>query len=158
MKVIGIIGHKNAGKTTLAERLVRHLTGQGLIVSTLKRTHHDVDLEVPGTDTHRHRQAGAHQVMLASDARLTLMQELQAPEPLEGVLARLAPCDIVIAEGWKSGSHLRIEAWRQACGAPPLCLSDPTIAALASDVPQAVGQPRFDLDAIADIAEFACST
>lgn len=157
MKVIGIVGLKDGGKTTLTERLVLHLTGAGLTVSTLKRTHHALDLDRPGTDSYRHRAAGAGQVLLASDARLTLMEEVAGPQPFEALIARLAPCDIVLAEGWKSGTHFRIEAWRATCAGPPLAVSDLSIAALASDVPYTVDPPRFDLNDIAGIAEFACS-
>lgn len=158
MKLIGIVGRKNGGKTTLTERLVTHLTAQGLRVSTLKRSHHTLDLDRPGTDSHRHRVAGARQVMLVTDARLTMMEELPAPAALDSLLARLAPCDVVLAEGWKSGTHFRIEAWRSACAAPPLCRDDPGIAALASDIPLDADRPHFDLNDIAAIAEFACST
>ncbi|PWJ22016.1 molybdopterin-guanine dinucleotide biosynthesis protein B [Jannaschia seohaensis] len=156
MRLIGIIGRKDCGKTTLTERLVAHYVAQGLTVSTLKRSHHSLDLDTPGTDSHRHRMAGARQVVLASDARLHCFEELDAPMPLETLMTRLAPCDIVLAEGWKSGTHFRIEAWRAACGAPPLIEADPTIAALAADTPHP--RAHFALDDIAAIAEFACST
>ncbi|TFL20054.1 molybdopterin-guanine dinucleotide biosynthesis protein B [Jannaschia formosa] len=156
MRLIGIVGRKNGGKTTLTERLVAHFVAQGLTVSTLKRSHHALDLDTPGTDSHRHRMAGARQVVLASDARLHMFEELPAPMPLEALVARLAPCDIVLAEGWKSGTHFRIEAWRAASGAPPLIEADPTIAALAADI--AHPRARFALDDIAGIAEFACSS
>jgi len=156
MRLIGIVGHKNGGKTTLTERLVAHYVAEGRTVSTLKRSHHALDLDTPGTDSHRHRIAGARQVLLASDARLTTFEELAAPVPLETLVGRLAPCDIVLAEGWKSGTHFRIEAWRAACTAPPLCDTDPTIAALATDTPHP--KARFDLNDIAAMAKFACST
>ncbi|MEM9796018.1 MAG: molybdopterin-guanine dinucleotide biosynthesis protein B [Pseudomonadota bacterium] len=148
----GIIGHKNAGKTTLTERLVRHLTSQGLTVSTLKRTHHALDLETEGTDSHRHRAAGAQQVVLASDYRLTLMEEVEAPSLLH-LTTRLAPCDIVLAEGWKSGSHPRVEVWRPEIGRPPLALKDGSILAVAATAPCAVDCPVLDLDDIDAVAE-----
>ncbi|KIT15505.1 molybdopterin-guanine dinucleotide biosynthesis protein B [Jannaschia aquimarina] len=149
----GIVGRKNAGKTTLTERLVAELTGRGLVVSTLKRTHHALDLDVPGTDSHRHREAGARQVLLASDARVTLMEEVRQPT-LTDLLGRLAPCDVVLAEGWKHGSHPRIEVWREACGASPLAADDPTIAAIACDTDPGTEHPRLDVDDIAGIADW----
>lgn len=158
MKLIGIIGHKNGGKTTLTECLVTELTARGLAVSTLKRSHHAMPLDTPGTDSHRHTAAGARQVILATDARLAVFEELPAPEPLDTLITRLAPCDIVLAEGWKRGTHFRIEAWRSACAHPPLALTNPAIAALASDTPQSIPQPVFDLNDIAAIADFACSS
>jgi molybdopterin-guanine dinucleotide biosynthesis protein MobB len=158
MRLIGIVGRKNGGKTTLTERLVAHLVARGLTVSTLKRTHHALDLDPVGTDSRRHRMAGARQVMLASDARLTTFEELAVPPPLDALVARLDPVDVVLAEGWKSGTHFRIEAWRAACTQPPLILSDEGIAAVASDAPVPTDRPRFDLDDVAAIAEFACST
>jgi molybdopterin molybdotransferase/molybdopterin-guanine dinucleotide biosynthesis protein B len=157
MRLIGIVGRKDCGKTTLTERLVAHYAARGLTVSTLKRTHHALDLDRPGTDSHRHRLAGARQVMLASDARLTTFEELAAPPTLAALVARLVPVDIVLAEGWKTGAHFRIEAWRGASGQSPLILADPTLAAIASDSPVETDRPRFHLDDIALIAEFACS-
>ena len=157
MILVGLIGHKNAGKTTLTSALVAELTARGLTVSTLKRTHHALDLETPGTDTHRHRVAGARQVLLASDKRLTLMEEVAEPS-LTHLLTRLAPCDVVLAEGWKHGRHPRIEVWRPETGKPPLARADPTIRAVACIGEPDVTQPVLDLNDIAAIADFACST
>ncbi|MEM7641259.1 MAG: molybdopterin-guanine dinucleotide biosynthesis protein B [Pseudomonadota bacterium] len=149
---MGITGHKNGGKTTLTERLVRHLIGKGLTVSTLKRTHHALDLETPGTDSHRHRVAGAQQTLLASDTRLTLLEEGQ--RDLQTLLTRLSPCDVVLAEGWKRGDHARIEAWRPETGQPPLAQADPTFKAVAASAPCDVTVPVLDLDDIPAIADF----
>lgn len=158
MIVMGVIGHKNAGKTTLVERLIVDLSRRGLVVSTLKRTHHAIDLEVPGTDTHRHRMAGAAQVLLATEHRLALMEELAAPLPLEVLLARLAPCDVALAEGWKYGTHPRLEVWRPETGRPPLAAGDAAIRAVAATGTPDVAQPVLPLDDIAAIADFVCSS
>ena len=152
MILMGIVGRKDAGKTTLTEALVAELTRRGLAVSTLKRTHHAIDLETEGSDTHRHRMAGARQVMLATDRRLALMEEVAEPT-MEHLLSRLAPCDVVLAEGWKRGTHPRIEVWRPETGQPPLAAEDPTILAVASTVPCEVAQPVLDLDDVAAIAD-----
>jgi molybdopterin-guanine dinucleotide biosynthesis protein B len=157
MILMGIIGHKNAGKTTLTAALVTTLAARGLIVSTLKRTHHAVDLETPGTDTHRHRTAGAAQVLLATDHRLALMEEVSRPT-IDHLLTRLAPCDIVLAEGWKGGTHPRIEVWRAETNKPPLARTDPTIRAVAAIGDPGVAQPVLDLNDIAAIADYICST
>ncbi len=157
MILMGIVGHKNAGKTTLTAELIQHLILRGLTVSTLKRTHHAIDLETPGTDTHRHRTAGAQQVILATDRRLTLMEEVTEPT-LDHLLSRLAPCDVVLAEGWKAGTHPRLEVWRPQTGRMPLAAADPTIRAVAAIGTPDVSQPILPLDDIAAIAEFVCST
>jgi molybdopterin molybdotransferase/molybdopterin-guanine dinucleotide biosynthesis protein B len=158
MRLWGVVGRKDCGKTTLTERLVAELRARGLRVSTLKRSHHALDLDRPGTDSHRHRMAGAGQVMLLSDARLALMEELPAPAPLDALVARLAPCDVVLAEGWKRGTHARIEAWRAACGTPPLAAADPGIRAVAADAPVDVGCPVYDLDDVTGLADLICSS
>ncbi|MEO1471986.1 MAG: molybdopterin-guanine dinucleotide biosynthesis protein B [Pseudomonadota bacterium] len=162
MIVYGVVGWKNAGKTTLVERLVAEIAGRGYSVSTLKHTHHGVDVDRPGKDSHRHRAAGARQVILASSARWALMTELRgAPEPpLEDLVARLDPVDLVIVEGYKRDRHPKIEAWRAETGQPLIARDDPTVRAIASkdtlpDGPGAAAAlPVIDLDDIAAIADF----
>ena len=114
MKLYGIVGWKNAGKTGVMERLVTEFTTRGLRVSTLKHAHHAFDIDRPGKDSHRHRMAGAQEVLVASKDRWALMHELRgaAPPPLSELLARLSPVDIVLVEGWKGDPHPKIEAWR----------------------------------------------
>jgi len=155
MKLYGVTGRKNQGKTTLVERLVAHFTARGLRVSTVKHTHHGVDLEVPGTDTHRHRQAGAGEVVLASASRLAFLHELRGEEwDLPRILSALQPADLVLIEGYKSAPHRKIEVWRGAAE-PPLLRENSTIRALAGDAPAApAGMPVFDPDDIAAIAAF----
>ena len=157
MKVFGVTGWKNSGKTGLMERLIAHFTAQGLCVSTLKHTHHGVDLEKPGTDTHRHREAGAQEVVLASSARIAIQHELRsADEPrLADLIARLTPCDLVLVEGFKGAAHPKIEAHRAATGEPFLAPANDTICAIASDTPLTdQNLPIFDLDDIQGIADF----
>ncbi len=156
MKLYGVVGWKNAGKTTLVERLVAEIAGRGFTVSTLKHTHHGVDLDRPGKDSYRHRAAGAHQTVLASSARWALMTELRgAPEPaLEDLIARLDPVDLVLVEGWKRDRHPKIEAWRAATGQPLIARDDPTIRAVASNDAPAAAQPVIGLDDIPEIADF----
>lgn len=157
-RVFGITGWKNSGKTTLTERLVGELVGRGWKVATVKHAHHDFDIDKDGTDSFRHRKAGASEVAIVSGRRWALMHELgQEAEPtLEAILARLAPCDIVLVEGYKREAHLKIEARRlDARDRTPLSASDPRIAAVAADHPQPHETlPVFDLDDIASIADF----
>lgn len=156
MRLYGVTGWKNAGKTGLMERLVAEFCARGLRVSTVKHTHHGVDLERPGTDTHRHRQAGAAEVLLASASRYAVLHELRdAPEPrLDDLLARLSRVDLVLVEGFKSAPHPKIEAHRAAAGNPLIAPDNPTIRAVASDVPLDLDRPVFDLNDTGAIADF----
>src|SRR5690349_5899376 len=114
MLVFGIVGRKNAGKTHLVTRLLRAGGARGLRVSTVKHAHHAFDVDVPGKDSWLHREAGAHEVLVASQLRWALMHELRgAPEPsLQSLLHVLAPCDLVLVEGFKREVSLRLEVWR----------------------------------------------
>lgn len=156
MNVYGVIGWKNSGKTTLVERLVADIAARGYTVSTVKHTHHGVDVDRPGKDSHRHRQAGAGQVILASSARWALMSELRgAPEPaLEDLLAHLAPVDLVIVEGYKRDTHPKIEVWRAETGQPLIAANDPTVRAVASPDAPATSRPVIGLDDVSGIADF----
>jgi len=160
MKVYGVIGWKNAGKTTLVERLVAEICGRGFSVSTVKHTHHRVDVDQKGKDSFRHRQAGAHQVILASSVRWAVMTELHgAPEaPLKSLLAHLDPVDLVLVEGYKRDEHPKVEAWRAETGQPLIARDDPTVRAIASnDAPEGAHQPVIGLDDIPAIADFILS-
>jgi molybdopterin-guanine dinucleotide biosynthesis adapter protein len=155
MKVFGIIGWKNAGKTSLMERLVAEITGRGFTVSTVKHVHHDVDLDQPGKDTFRHRAAGASEVILASAKRFALLHEHRGPEPaLADILARLAPVDLVLVEGYKRDSHAKIEVFRIGEGRALIQPGDPTVRALATDAAVDVTVPVLDLNETARIADF----
>jgi len=157
MKVFGIAGWKNSGKTGLTERLVTEITARGYAVSTVKHAHHTVDIDQPGRDSYRHRRAGAREVLLVSSRRWALMHELRdAPEPdLADLLARLSPVDLVLIEGYKHGPHPKIEAHRAETGKPLMAPEDPAIRAIASDIdlPDAP-VPVLALDDTATIADF----
>ncbi|WP_321341643.1 molybdopterin-guanine dinucleotide biosynthesis protein B [Breoghania sp.] len=156
--VFGITGWKNSGKTTLVERLVSELTRRGYRVSTVKHAHHQFDIDKPGTDSHRHREAGAIEVALVSGYRWALMHELRGDDepPLEAVLNRLSPCDLVLVEGYKREAHAKIEARRTGSSKDaPLTPGDPAIVAIASDH-EVSGEsvPVLDLNDIPAIADF----
>jgi molybdopterin-guanine dinucleotide biosynthesis protein MobB len=156
VKIWGVTGWKNTGKTGLMERLVSEFTGRGLSVSTLKHAHHNFDVDQPGKDSHRHRVAGAQQVLLASGARWALMSELRgAEEPsLDTLLAELAPVDLILVEGYKREPHPKIEAHRAAARSELLAPGDPTIRAVASDNAHDLDRPVFDLNDTVAIADF----
>jgi molybdopterin-guanine dinucleotide biosynthesis protein MobB len=157
MRLYGVTGWKNAGKTVLVERLVAEITGRGLTVSTLKHAHHGFDVDHPGKDSHRHRAAGASQVLVASGRRWALMTELRGgPEPcLDALLARLDPVDLVLAEGYKRDRHRKIEVRRAAAAQDLIAAGDETVEAIASDLPlDGVAVPVFHLDDVPAIADF----
>lgn len=156
MRLFGVVGWKNSGKTGLVERLVTEFAGRGLTVSTIKHAHHAVDVDQSGTDSFRHRAAGASQVLLASSTRWALMTELRgAEEPgLEALLAQLSPVDLVLVEGFKRAGHPKIEAHRGVTRQGLLADSDPTIRAVASDSVPATDRPVLHLDDTQAIADF----
>ena len=156
MRLYGVTGWKTAGKTGLMERLVTEITGRGLTVSTVKHAHHSFDVDHPGRDSYRHRDAGARQVLLSSRNRWALMTEMRGAEelPLSELLVRLDPVDLILVEGYKRDTHSKIEAHRAATGNPLIAPDDPTIRAVASDTPLDLDRPVFDLNdtgAIADV-------
>ena len=135
MKVIGVAGFKNSGKTTLVEKLVRHLTALGYRVSTVKHAHHSFDIDHEGRDSFRHRKAGASEVAVISKERTAIIHELRGEEPpsLEQVLAQLQPCDLVIVEGYKRDTHDKIEVRNLELDHPVLAGDDPTVVAIAAN-------------------------
>ena len=157
MKIWGVVGWKNSGKTGLMERLVAEFTARGRTVSTLKHAHHAFDVDQPGKDSFRHREAGAREVLLSSGRRWALMHELgQADEPpLEALLSKLSPVDLVLIEGFKSAAHPKIEAHRPETRQELIAPGDPTIRAVASTVePVTGGVPLLPLDDTDVIADF----
>lgn len=159
MKIYGVVGWKNAGKTGLMERLVTEITSRGISVSTVKHAHHSFDVDQPGKDSFRHREAGATEVLLASANRFALMHELRgAAEPtLEQLLARLSPVDLVLVEGYKRDLHSKVEAYRAETQNPLIAAEDPTVKAVASDTVMDLDRPVFDLDDTISIADFILS-
>lgn len=159
MKIYGVVGWKNAGKTGLMERLVTEITGRGISVSTVKHAHHTFDVDHPGKDSHRHRIAGATEVLLASRNRFALMHELRdEDEPtLDVLLTKIAPVDLVLIEGYKRDAHPKVEAHRAETGNPLIAPEDDTIRAVASDVDLALDRPVFDLNDTVAIADFILS-
>ena len=156
MRLYGVTGWKNAGKTGLMERLVAEIAGRGFSVSTVKHAHHSFDVDHPGKDSHRHRVAGAREVLLSSRNRFALMHETRGePEwPLEALLEKLAPVDLVLIEGYKRDRHPKIEAFRAETGQPLIAPGDPTIRAVAADCALEIDRPVFDLDDTRAIADF----
>lgn len=155
MRVYGVIGWKNSGKTSLMERLVSEITGRGFSVSTVKHVHHSVDLDQPGKDTFRHRAAGAREVVLASADRLAIMVEHSGAEPeLPAVLARMSPVDLILVEGYKRDAHPKVEVWREDTGHPLIQPGDPLVRAVATDAALDLPVPVLDLNDTKAVADF----
>lgn len=160
MKVMGLAGWSGAGKTTLIAKLIPVLNARGLSVSTVKHAHHAFDVDQPGKDSFRHRESGAREVLISSANRWALMHELRgAPEPsLRALISHLAPTDLVLVEGFKRDSHVKIEIHRAANAKPFLWPEDPSIAALASDAPPPFLKiPAVSLDDIEAIADLVAA-
>ena len=156
MRIFGLAGWSGSGKTTLLAAIIPELAARGLSVSTIKHAHHDFDIDRPGKDSWRHRQAGAREVMVASARRWALMHELRgdAEPSLDELVRRLGPVDVVIVEGFKRHPHPKLEVHRPSLGKPLLYPDDPHIVAIASDIalPQAK-IPVIDLNDIEAIAD-----
>jgi len=137
MRIIGLAGWSGAGKTTLIAKVIPVLIGRGLKVATVKHAHHEFDLDQPGKDSWRHREAGAIEVAVVSSRRWALIHELrgESEPPLAEILAKLSPVDLVIVEGFKRHAHPKLEIYRAALGKPPLHPDDNCIVAIASDAP-----------------------
>lgn len=156
MKVFGFAGFSGSGKTTLIEALIPRFVMEGLRVSLVKHAHHEFDIDRPGKDSYRHREAGATEVMLASAKRWVLMHELRnerEPE-LPQLLERFAPCDLVLVEGFKRQPIPKLEIHRSAAARPLLFQNDEHIVAIATDEPIDTALPQFGLEDYDAIAEF----
>ncbi|MBC8035824.1 MAG: molybdopterin-guanine dinucleotide biosynthesis protein B [Rhizobiales bacterium] len=156
-KVIGVAGFKNAGKTTLVEKLVTELTRRGRRVSTVKHAHHSFDIDHEGRDSFRHRKAGASEVAVVSQSRWAIIHESRGePEPsLADMLAKLGPCDLVIVEGYKRDPHDKIEVRNLILDHPKLAGEDPTVVAIAATgAIQDAPVPVFGRDDVTALAGF----
>lgn len=156
MKVFGMAGWSGAGKTTLIEKLIPLFVADGLRVTLIKQTHHDVDIDQRGKDSWRARQAGAHEVLLASGQRWALMHELRGDteSDLQGLLTRLAPVDLVLVEGYKREAIPKLEVHRSANKQPWLYPDDAGILAVASDIAPPGEMYWLDLNDAAAIYRF----
>ncbi|MDO9113036.1 MAG: molybdopterin-guanine dinucleotide biosynthesis protein B [Polaromonas sp.] len=153
MNVVAFAGYSGSGKTTLVESLIPALKLRGLRVSVVKHAHHSFDIDQPGKDTYRHRQAGAFEVVVASDKRLALIREFEQPRALSvhHLIAELYEgVDWVLVEGFKSSDLLKVEVWRADSGKPARYPDDDFVVAIATDspdrLPETTLRPVLDLN------------
>jgi len=161
MKVVGFAGFSGSGKTMLVERLIPALKLRGLRVSVVKHAHHKFDIDHPGKDTYRHREAGAFEVVVASDRRLALIREFERPfrQSVHQLIAELYEgVDWVLVEGFKESDLLKIEVWRADVGKPARYPEDDFIAAIATDqadrLPEPTLRPVLDLNNVDAVAQW----
>jgi len=156
MKIFGIAGYSGSGKTTLIEKLVPLFTGDGLRVSLIKHAHHSFEIDHPGKDSYRHRHAGCSEVLVTSHLRWALMHELRGErEPtLEEMIKLIAPCDLLLIEGYKREPLDKLEVYRSTLGEPLMFRQDPRIIAIAGDQRVAAELPQFSIDDVPAIAAF----
>ena len=156
MKLFGITGWKNSGKTHLMERLVAEFKNRSLSVSTIKNAHHGFDVDQPGKDSFRHRQAGAQEVLVASEKRWVLMHENynELQPTLTDLIKKLSKVDLVLVEGFKQDKHPKIEVVRKDFDRDLIANSDPTILALAADAEIPIDKTCLDLNDTIGIANF----
>lgn len=156
MKIFGFAGYSGSGKTTLIEQLIPLFTQRGLKVSLIKHAHHTFDVDTPGKDSYRHRQAGCTEILVTSSRRWVLMHELRGtPEPgLAEHINHISPCDLLLVEGFKHEHIPKLEIHRAEVGEPLLHPHDPHIIAIASDEPLETRLPQFDLNDPGKIADF----
>lgn len=154
-RVFGFVGYSGSGKTTLIERLIGRFAKQSLRVAAIKHCHHGFDIDRPGKDSYRYREAGSQEVLLVSGLRWALLHERgQAEEPtIVEQLTRLSDCDLVLVEGFKSTPIPKMEVFRTGCTAP-LYPWLPGIVAVAGDAPPTAALPWFELDDLTGIADF----
>ena len=164
MKVIGFCGPSGVGKTTLIEQLIAELKSRGQRVSVIKHAHKRFDIDHPGKDSFRHRQAGAFEVMIASGQRLAKLREyeIEGQPTVHQLIAEMVECDWLLVEGFKHADIPKIEVWRAALGQPPGYGDDPFVVAVATDAPAslpvATGLPVFDMTAVALLASHLMDT
>jgi molybdopterin-guanine dinucleotide biosynthesis adapter protein len=156
MKIFGFAGWSGSGKTTLIEKLIPRFVSLGLRVSLIKHAHHTFDVDQPGKDSYRHRQAGASEIMVTSSRRWVLMHELRgAHEPnFEEQIKRFSPCDLLLVEGFKHAPIPKLEVWRAETGEPLIHPNDPHIVAVASDKRVDTPLPVLPLDDDGQVSQF----
>ncbi len=152
--ILSVVGRSNSGKTTLLEKLIRELTTRGHRICTVKHDVHGFEVDREGKDSWRHKQAGAHTVILSSPKRLALIRDVECDQSLEEIRGRfIRDVDLILSEGYKSDIHPKIEVYRKAAHPEPLCTSMDALVAVTSDIPLDLGVPCLDIDDVKGLAD-----
>jgi len=159
MKIFGFAGWSGSGKTTLIEKLIPRFVQRGLKVSLIKHAHHSFDVDHPGKDSYRHREAGCTEVMVVSERRWVVMHELrgEAEPSLDEQIKHISACDLLLVEGYKRYPMPKLEIWRRENGKPLLHIEDEHIVAIAADTAVETKLPRFELTDYDGIGDFILS-
>ncbi|MGB5984524.1 MAG: molybdopterin-guanine dinucleotide biosynthesis protein B [Desulfobacterales bacterium] len=152
--MLAVVGYSGSGKTTLLVRLIEEFCRRGLQVGTLKHDVHSFEMDRPGKDTWRHKQAGAAVTIISSPRQIGMVRDVDYDHQPQELLPLLNGMDLVLVEGFKGGSQPKIEIFRSAAHKPPACQGDPHLLAVVSDIPQEWGVPRFELEDITALADF----
>jgi len=152
--IVCIVGKSNAGKTTLIEKLLPELARLSLAVGTIKHDVHGFDIDIPGKDSWRHRQAGALRTVISSPSKLALIQQTDHDLSLDELTIFFEGMDLILTEGYKREKKLKVEVYRPEVHPEPLCRGDDSLIALVSDAPVDLGVSRFGLNDAAGLAAF----
>ncbi|HID29614.1 MAG TPA: molybdopterin-guanine dinucleotide biosynthesis protein B [Desulfobacterales bacterium] len=152
--IVSIVGKSNAGKTTVLERLVSELRGRGYRIGTIKHSVHAFDIDAEGKDSCRHKQAGAHTVVISSPERVAVVKDVEAEESPDSLASQyFQDVDIILTEGYKKQDKPKIEVFRSQMHETPLCKEDNHLVALVSNADLDLGVPRFNPDNVKGLAD-----
>ena len=152
--VIPFVGYSGSGKTTLLEKVIQELTGRGYRIGTIKHHSHDFEMDVPGKDTWRHKQAGAVTTVISSPNRVGVVRDVDQELKLEALVSYVAHVDLVIAEGFKKVALPKIEVFRREVSAAPACQDDSYLIAMVTDDAVSVNVPRFSFHDVKGLVDF----
>jgi molybdopterin-guanine dinucleotide biosynthesis protein B len=152
--LVSIVGKSGSGKTTLMERLIRELTARGLTVGSIKHHLHDFEMDSPGKDSYRHKQAGAGRAMISSPHKIGLVMDVDHDYTLDELVSFFSGMDIVLAEGYKGGTRPKVEIFRPEVYDTPICLDDQNLIAMVTDQDLNLNIPRFGLEDIGGLTDF----
>lgn len=156
--VIPFVGYSGSGKTTLLEKVIRELTDRGYRIGTIKHHSHDFEMDVPGKDTWRHKQAGAMTTVISSPNRVGVVRDVDTELDLDGLLSYVAHVDLIVVEGYKRVKRPKIEVFRSEVSETPACRDDDNLIAIVTDDPVPIEVPKFSFQDISGIADFIIRT